>query len=155
MIAQLSGVGNTLDDLIRVNIWHGNCMWAHAPLLAVLQAFSRSSYFTISYLSHDMKLSRGRGGQSYIFEIHPGNIHSRKHRSSLVAEMSYSHLRVTVESRADLRPAGVSEAVQFKVHKEWRRGYARRPKWRKFGFYACLSLKQHYALKDAEHVMEV
>jgi hypothetical protein len=90
-----------------------------------------------------------------VWDIRPGSRSSRSYRSCLVADMGHYHLRITIESRDDMRPNGSAESVLFKMHKEWRRGYPNRPKWRKFGFYASLALKQHHVLKDVEHVHEI
>jgi hypothetical protein len=120
---------------------HWSCKWAQAHLFAVLRAFDHSTYFTLSK-------TPTFDNHKFVIEVQAGNRVSRRHMSTLTADMGHYHLRVTIESRED------PGEPHFKIHKEWRRGYPNRPKWRKFGVHACLLLKRHHGLKDVEYVME-
>ena len=130
-------------------------LWTRQPILACVRSLC-DSYFTLLAPRSTHEFVKNSGGHFHkiVFEIQPENLASRKKLTSeLVAEVSYYHLRITIESRGEIQPKN-ADIIQLKIQKEWRRGYKNRPKWRKFGRYANLSLKQHYALNDAEYIME-
>jgi hypothetical protein len=135
-----------MHDFLPIEKFHFSCTWARGPILAVMRAIGRSPYF------HFAESEFQNSGKKYKVVIRPGSRSSYRYTSELLVEMGHYHVRITIQSREDVGMG--SGGIRFTIHKEWRRGYPNRPKWRKFGTYASLLLKQHHVLKDIEHVME-
>jgi len=115
------------------------CRWAHNSILSVMWAFYRSRYFM---------LRAGAGfenfGRRTTIEIIAVNRGMHHRISQMVVEVSIYHLKITIQSTE----------IPVTVQKRWHHGYTKRPKWKKFGTYACNALFQRQLREEVFEVME-
>ena len=143
------------EDVLPLSVLHESCKWAYKPIIAVMYAFHRNKYFKLLPNSQTITIGNPFGREFY-FRIHYENNNKFSFVDRLRIAVSDKGLRITIESQN----GGFSP-----FYKEWRRpkyrsakkskNSRRRPKWRKFGAFACSRLLQYHNLEDIKHVMEI
>lgn len=130
------------EDLLPAAKFPADCVWARPSILAVLWAFHRSQYFMINF-GH----STGRSKFGVIelkFDLIAVNRGMKHRNGELHVEVSPKHLSISIKSTE----------VPFNASKKWMHGYGHRPKWKKFGTWACNGLLQRQVREEVFEVME-
>jgi hypothetical protein len=121
-----------------------NCDWARPSILAVVWAFYRSPYFMVRLHSFSANPRSRVVFLEIRFDFDAVNRGTKHRTSALEIELSPKHLCMTVKSTE----------VPFSAKKRWMHGHIHRPKWKKFGTWACKGLLLRQVHEEVFEVME-
>jgi hypothetical protein len=118
------------------------CEWARPSIVSVIGAFYLSRYFQVQ--PGTLSSNYLPGAVEITFDLIAVNRGTSHRHGKLTVEVSPKHLCITVKSIE----------VPFNAKKRWMHGYTHRPKWKKFGTWACKGLLLRQVHEEVFEVME-